>query len=160
MGHELSIAATLAILIASASFEGAMAGRNPQAFLNSLTQPWWRPPFTVWIAIGVLFYLVFGLSLYRLLQQNGDWAPLAIAMAIAVLLANGAWNYFFFRRRDLAASYRALLPYALLLAALLALLLRHDPWSALILLPYLAYLPFALAWMRALVRLNPAKVAR
>ena len=137
-----------------------MAGRDPRAFLASLSQPRWRPPFAVWVVIGLLFYLVFGLILYRLLQQSAGWAPAAVALIVAVLLANGGWNYLLFRRRDLVASYRALFLYALLLAALLALLLRHDHWSALILLPYLAYLPFALVWVRALIRLNPPRADR
>ena len=145
---------TLAILAAAALFEGVAAGREPRKMLETLRQPRWSPPFPVWLAIGLLFYAVFGAILYRLLDEEGRWATVALALVVLILIANAAWNYLLFRRRDLRASLRALPPYGLLVAALLLILVANDRAGALILVPYLLYLPFALAWMRALVRLN------
>ena len=147
---------TLAILAAAAALEAVMSGSGARAFLQSLRQPDWSPPFALWVAIGLLYYVVFGAILYRLLISDRGWTVAAIALIVLILLANAAWNYLLFRRRDLRASFRALLPYGALILGLLALLLRHDPVAALMLLPYLAYLPLAYGWVRALVRLNPA----
>ena len=151
------LSTTLAAIAAAAVIEAAMAGGGTRAVLKSLRQPRWSPPFALWVAIGLAYYLIFGAILYRLLRGGGGgWTAAAIGLVGLILLANGATNWLLFRRRDLSAFRRTLLPYGLLVAALLALLLANDAKAALILSPYLAYLPFAYAWVRALERLNPA----
>lgn len=157
MGIILSIAITLAILGAAAGFEGIAAGRAPKAFLDRLSQPSWAPPFPVWIVIALVFYAVFGSILFRMIRSGEGWALAGIGLVVALLCLNVVWNYLFFRRRDLVAAYRLQLPYGALLATLFGLLLLIDRIAAFILLVYIAYLPFAVAWMRALNRLNPVR---
>ena len=132
-----------------------MAGSDTRAVLQSLRHPRWSPSFALWVAIGLAYYFIFGAVLYRLLVDGDDWTLAAIGVVVMILLLNGATNWLLFRNRNLRAYRRSLLPYGLLMLGLLALLLAHDRLSALILAPYVAYLPFAYAWVRAVERLNP-----
>ena len=153
---DRALLATLAILAAAAGLEGVFAGSGVRQYLRSLRQPRWGPPFAIWVAIGILYYILFGTILYRLLRiEDGQSVLVPITLVLLILLFNALWNFLFFRLRSLKASFRANFPYGLTVVALFLCLLRLDPLGALLLVPYLFYLMFALAWTSALLRLNP-----
>jgi tryptophan-rich sensory protein len=147
---------SLAICALAAAFEGAMAGNGVKLRLAELRMPKGSPGFAVWIAIGVLYYAICFVVLYRLLA-GGLARPLAtaaFALTLLVLVGNAAWNGLFFRRKDLKASFLSFLPYGALVLGWLLCLLRADPWAALALVPYMAYLPYATWWGYRVWRLN------
>jgi len=146
----------LTICAGTAILEGAMAGKNVRARFSELRLPPFSPPLAAWFAIGLVFYAVCFVILVRLLQA-GPAMPrhrLALGMLGGVMVANATWGLLFFRLKNLRASYRAFLPYCILVLGLLALLTRIDVVSALVLLPYVLYLAYAIWWARALWRLS------
>jgi tryptophan-rich sensory protein len=70
------------------------------------------------------------------------------------MIANAVWNYLFFRRKTVAASAKAFLPYGLLALVLFISLLGVDRIASWAFLLYLAYLPYAAWWLFALRRAN------
>lgn len=110
----------------------------------------------MWSLIGLGYYAVCFLSLYRLLSIRPPRWELAAGLVVVVLAANAIWNYLFFRLRDLRLGFWFLLPYALVVAVLLLVLACNDLCSALAFAAYGAYLPYAAWFSYRTWKLNPA----
>src|SRR5689334_18447508 len=99
--------------------------------------PRYSPPFAAWIIIGIIYYAICFVVLRHLLAST---FTVSLILLFSVLLANALWSVFFFRWRDLRASFIAFVPYAILVAALIVLLLRAYPLGAVLFMCYCAYL--------------------
>lgn len=160
--------ALLALILcgAAAAAEGALAGRGVRARFAELRQPPYSPSLTVWFAIGMAYYVICFVLLLRLLASRlpSTAHRAAFGLLIALMVANAAWGWLFFRRKDLRASFLAFIPYGLGAAALAILLLSIDRTSAAVLAPYLFYLGYALWWSQRLWVLNrglsPSRLTR
>jgi len=120
-------------------------GRQGPAFLKSLRQPRFAPKLWIWSLIGLAYYAACFFAMYRLLSLRPAHWSLALALILVVLTANAAWNYVFFRLRDLRASFWFLMPYAVVVATLIAVLAGADFYSAIAFAGYGGYLMYA-AW--------------
>jgi tryptophan-rich sensory protein len=131
-------------------------GRNGPVFLKSLRHPRFAPTMWIWSLIGLAYYAACFLGMYRLLKVRPLHWELAFALILVVQASNAAWNYLFFRRRDLRLGFWFFLPYALIVAVLIFVLAIVDFRSAISFGAYGAYLPYA-AWFTYQVwQLNPA----
>jgi len=155
--------AILALLICAvaAALEGALAGRGVRARFAELRQPRFSPPLPLWFVIGAAYYVICLVILYRLLASESITSAhrAALVLLLALMIANAAWGFLFFRRKDLRASFLAFLPYTSVAIALLLVLAPIDPTSALVLTPYLLYLSYSLWWSYRLWVLNRAASA-
>jgi len=135
--------------------EGLMAGGDIRQHFRDLKLPKGSPPMWLWIVIGLGYYAICFTILYRLLSATGGTTRhVAIGLLIVLLAANAFWNYLFFRAKNLAATFYFSLAYGVVAIALLVLLSMIDRTSALVLLPYIAYLPYAGVFQYLLWRLN------
>lgn len=118
--------------------------------------PAYSPPFWLWLVIGALYYTICFVVLRQLLGSRPFTPALlgALFLLVTVLLANAFWNVLFFCWRDLRASYVSFVPYALVVAALVGLLLRLYPFGAALFACYSFYLLYAAWWGCRLWRLN------
>lgn len=141
---------------AAAMLEGLLAGGSVKQRFAELRLPTLSPPLSIWVAIGVVYYVICFVILYRLLAHGlpAPRASVALGLLLAVMLLNAAWGYLFFRRRSVRGSFFALFPYSLLVLALAGILVWVDWMALVVLLPYLAYLGYALWWTHRLFRLN------
>jgi benzodiazapine receptor len=147
----------IAVCVAGMAGEAALAGKDANAMMKALKQPAWALPTWAWYFIGFAYYAACFVTLYRL-RNSGLIIPmqsLALALVIAVMIANAAWNFIFFRRRNFGLSFWFFLPYTTLVMALIYTLSRIDSLSATIFAAYLMYLPYALAWSHSTWKLNP-----
>ncbi len=146
----------VAVCLAGMAAEAALAGRNPGAMLKSLKQPSWALPSWAWYLVGAAYYAACFVSLYRLKNASSaaEMRSLGLTLIIAVMTANTAWNFIFFRWKDFGLSFWFFLPYTALVLALVYTLSRIDLASATIFVIYLLYLPYALAWSHRTWRLN------
>ena len=146
----------LGICAAGAALEGICAGPGVRDRMDELRLPRFAPPFAAWLVIGGLYYVICFAVLYRLLEGDFGEGPRQVALGLAVLLlvCNAGWNYFFFRRRELRASFVYSLGYAAVALCLAAALFRADSTAGWIFLPYLVYLLYGTWWGYALWRLN------
>ncbi len=77
-----------------------------------------------------------------------------------LLVANAAWNWLFFRRKDLWLSLVFFLPYGLVALALGLVLFRLQSALSAWYLIYLGYLMYATWWGRSIWLLNkPSNLA-
>ena len=110
----------------------------------------------VWSLIGLAYYAACFLGMYRLLRFRPPYWQLACGLIVVVLAGNAAWNYIFFRRRDLRLSFCFLIPYALVVAVLIGTLFLLDARSAIAFAAYGGYLPYAAWFSYRTWKLNPA----
>lgn len=153
----MNIAIAVAICLAAAVAEGLLAGRDVPAALRQIKQPRWALPLAAWVAIGIAYYAICFVVLWRLLNLGFAHTETSVAfiILIAVMGVNASFNWFFFRRRDFRTSLWMYLPYGILVVGLIAALSRVDATSTIIFLVYSAYLPYAWLWSLRVWRLNP-----
>src|SRR5262245_35203044 len=147
------------ICVAAAVLESVLAGPDARQRLAQLRMPPYSPPFALWLVIGFLFYAMCFVILRHVLSI-GLVSPsqvFALVLTIVLLLANAFWSVLFFRLCDLRASFIAFIPYAVLVAALVILLVKTYPLGAILLSFYCIYLIYATRWGYHLWRLNLRK---
>ena len=147
----------LIICIAAAALEGVLAGGRVRQRLNELQMPRYTPPFSIWLLIGIVYYAICFIVLRHLLaiRPQTFWSLLSLSLLASILLTNAFWNFLFFRRRNLMASFIAFVPYAGLVVALVISLIRAYPLGASLFTCYCLYLLYAAFWSYRLWRLNP-----
>jgi tryptophan-rich sensory protein len=144
-----------AICALALAAETVLAGRHPALGLRSLKQPPWAPRTLVWYTVGIVYYAACFLAVYRIAQRGSSVRSPAFWLLVAVMASNAAWNWLFFRRRDLRLSFFFFIPYSALVAAFLFTLVRHGDWLPTALWAiYTLYLPYALAWGFRVWKLN------
>ena len=145
----------------AAALEGTLAGRGVRARFAELRQPPFSPSLTVWFAIGGVYYILCFALLYRLLGTGLPTAAhrAAFYLLLALMVTNAGWGWLFFRRKDLYGSFLAFFPYTVLALTLAVVLVGFDWASAVLVLPYLVYLGYALWWSRRLWALNRGPAA-
>ncbi|HSE50216.1 MAG TPA: TspO/MBR family protein [Terriglobales bacterium] len=138
-------AVAFGICVAAAALEALLAGGNARARLAELRQPRWAAPGWAWAVIGVAYYAICGFALWRILQSPAPGRNLALGALVAVMALNCAWNYIFFRRRDLRLAFLYYVAYLPLVGFALWSAARVDAPAAWALSAYAAYLPYAIA---------------
>ena len=158
MSTVVALLITIAICVASAILEGVMAGSNVKPYFAGLQQPRYAVSLKAWYAIGVLYYLVCGVVLYRMLRhpEDTDRWTIAFVLIVVMMSANAFWNYIFFRARNLFISFLAFGPYIVVTLSLIVALSRLDHIAAFLIFIYLLYLVYAFTWSYRLWHLNRA----
>ncbi len=139
---------------ASSALTGAGAIRD---WLPTLDKPRWQPPDRLFGPVWTVLYTLMGLSISAVRRTNDDPRRARAQQLFAVQLAvNALWSYLFFGRRNpRAALVDAVVIVVAVAATVRAIWAIHRP-AALILLPYLAWVSFALVLNADLERRNRA----
>src|SRR5215467_7181168 len=150
---------SMIICVAAAVLEGALAGKDARQRLAQLRMPPYSPPFALWLVIGFLFYAMCFVILRYLLSTGLMLSSQAFALVLTIvlLLANASWSVLFFRWRDLRSSFIAFIPYTVLIAVLVALLVSNYLSGAVLFICYGIYLVYAMWWAYRLWLLNNSK---
>jgi tryptophan-rich sensory protein len=144
--------AILACAIAAAG-EGLFMGKDGSRFMNSLKQPAFALPLWAWSLIGVAYYAICFLAMYRLTSRPSP-DRVSLGLLIGLMAANTFWNFIYFRLRDLRLAFWYSAVYVLLAVALLVVLLKTDFVTALAFAAYVLYLPYALLLFYRTWKLN------
>ncbi|MBI5449180.1 tryptophan-rich sensory protein [Candidatus Gottesmanbacteria bacterium] len=121
-----------------------------------LVKPSFYPPRWVFGPVWITLYTFMGISLYRVLMKGSDTQKVRKALYWfgAQLVLNSVWPIIFFGRHDLGAALVAII----LLWGLIYLTIRKyyalDRIAAYLLLPYLAWVFFAMYLNYSLWLLN------
>lgn len=150
---------SLAACILSVALEGLFAGGGIKQRLAELRVPRYAPPLWGWIVIGVVYYVICFVVLYRLLSMPETVPSRSSALVLlgSLMFTNALWNYFFFRTRNLFHAFVIGLPYSLIAAVLFVLLLQIDRVTAFWLSPYLLYLFYAATFGYRVWKLNDSR---
>lgn len=151
---------TLAAIVACnavGAVGGVSGARAVREWLPTLDQPRYQPPGWLFGPVWTLLYSTMGLSIsaVRRVPDHDVGRTKAQRLFAVQLTVNALWSFLFFVRR----SPRAALVDAALIVAAVAATVRAI-WAvhraaAIVLLPYLVWVSFALVLNADLVRRNP-----
>lgn len=152
----------LAACIVAAALEGALSGTKVKARFAELRQPQRSLPMWAWFIIGFVYYVLFFLTLNSLLGclPTPGWTSAALALVAVLLGANAAWNWVFFRKKDLWQSAVLSALYILVAIALAIALFRlRNPLAGWHII-FVGYLVYSTWWVYGVWRLNTAGDSR
>ena len=152
---SLGLVAWLTLCVGGGALVGVATAGGDSAWYRDLAKPAWTPPGVVFSPVWTALYAAMAFAAWRVWRRDG-WSAHggALALFVAQLALNFAWSFLFFglQRIDWA------LVDIVLLWALIGLTLRRfaaiDRVSGWLLLPYLAWVTFAVALNAAIYRLQ------
>ena len=144
------------ICLGAAALEGVCAGKNVSAYFAKLKWPRYAGPLWVWYIIGALYYAVFFFVMFRLLRLEEDsiLKTATFALILFMMVANGLWNYVFFRAQNLFAGFISGSLAPILDLTLFICLIKLDKTPAWAFVPYLIYRLYAVWWGYGLWKMN------
>ena len=149
MSKYLSLA-VFAGLTAAASLLGA--NFMPDAWYVALNKPSWTPPNWLFGPVWTVLYVMIALAGWYAWRARG--MSVAVVLWVIQMSLNGLWSFLMFGQKDITL---ALIDIVVLLAVILAFIaatIRSVPKSAMLFVPYAAWVAFATALNFAIWRLN------
>lgn len=147
---------SLAACFAVSALGGAITAGPVKSWYPALAKPALTPPDLAFPVVWTLLFAMMALAAWRVWRAAG-WPESRAALALfgLQLLLNLGWSALFFglQRPGLALAEIALLWLAI--AATIGAFARLDRPAALLLLPYLGWVSFAIYLNFAIWRLNP-----
>jgi len=127
---------------------------NP--WFAALVKPAAMPPGWLFPLAWTLLYVLLGLALALILHARGARGRvLAVGLFVLQLLLNYAWSPLFFALHEVRAALIVIVAMLVTAAAATMLFARIRKAAALLMLPYLAWLLFALWLNFQIMALNP-----
>lgn len=149
-----ALVTSLAAVSAAAAVGGAGTAAGVRTWYPSLDRPSWRPPDKVFAPVWTVLYAANAVSAWLVWRADPKGSRPAISLYGAQLALNAAWPLLFFglKRPGLALIEIGLLWVAI--ATTVVVFARRHRVAALLLVPYLAWVTFALLLNRELWRRN------
>jgi tryptophan-rich sensory protein len=141
------------VLTAVAAAIAAIASTGAPAFYARLVRPSWAPAAAVFAPVWTVLYVLMAIAAWRVSRARGGWLPLTLF--VVQLGVNALWSWLFFVWRHGALALADIVLLWLLVAATIAAFWRVSRVSAILLLPYLAWITFAGLLCYRVWRANP-----
>ncbi len=150
----VALAMSLAAVSAAAGIGGVGTAAGVRTWYPSLDRPSWRPPDEAFGPVWTVLYAANAVSAWLVWRANPQESRPALTLYGAQLALNAAWPLLFFglKRPGLALVEIALLWVAIV--ATVAAFARRHRVAAFLLVPYLAWVTFAMALNWELWRRN------
>jgi len=156
MTSWLALVGWLALCFSAAAVGGAASVRA-ESFYAELTLPAWAPPGWVFGPVWTLLYAAMAVAAWLVWRcPSSRLRSAALALFLVQLAMNTLWTWLFFAWRLGAWSAIQIVLLWLLIAATLIAFLRLRALAGVLLLPYLAWVSFAMVLNWVLWRANPA----
>ncbi len=142
----------------AACFVAASMGAifRPGSWYEHLAKPSWRPPNWLFAPVWTVLYLAIAVSGWMIWRKAGlAGAALPLSIYLLQLMLNLAWTPIFFGLHRPGAAFAEIVLLWVSIAATIVLFYPLDALSALLLVPYLAWVSFAATLNFAIWRLNP-----
>ncbi|HMH98524.1 MAG TPA: TspO/MBR family protein [Bradyrhizobium sp.] len=144
------------LLSFAAAGVGAVASVSAGIFYQQLLRPEWAPPAWVFGPLWSVLYLLMGIAAWLVWRQRGfRESGMTLWLFIAQLTANALWSWLFFSWHNGAWAFYEILILWVLLLCTVATFWRVRSLAGALLLPYLAWVTFAIALCFAIWKLNP-----
>ncbi len=159
MDPESFVSLLVFVLACAAAATPGIAFR-PGAWYRRLAKPSWCPPDWLFGPVWLVLYVTVAVAGWLVWRKAGiDGAILPLAVFVLQLVLNGLWSTLFFglRRPDLA--FVEIVGLWLSILATIALFHPIDATAAWILIPYAAWVGFAMLLNLSIWRLNPERAA-
>jgi len=147
-----AFAVTAGVTVFLAGVGNLLIPKAAMDWFRALRRPRWLVPYPVFIAVGITYYALMAVVLYRALDRQD---ASAITWSIVVLIANEAWNAVFFGLRSTLGGFAGILAFTVPLVALM-IAAEEDRLSIVLLALYAVWVGYDIAWSFALWRRNPS----
>ncbi len=150
-----NILTALAVCIVGALLEGLCAGSGVKKYLGGLKSPSFSPPLWAWYTIGVVYYVVVFVCVYRVLQcPTLPFRNAGLTLLLVIVALNAFWNVLFFRAKNLRATFVFSMCYSVIVIGCWYCLSQFDHLAAFVFGFYVFYLAYANVLGYRLWRLN------
>jgi tryptophan-rich sensory protein len=126
----------------------------PGEWYAGLTKPSWNPPAWVFGPVWSTLYVLMAVAAWQIWNSDHPGRLQAIALWLVQLVFNGAWSWLFFGLHRPGVAMFELAVLVVLVVLTIRSFRAIRPIAAALMLPYLAWIGFALALNVALWRLN------
>ncbi|MFK0275841.1 TspO/MBR family protein [Ensifer sp. NPDC090286] len=143
-----------AIFIAAVLGLGLLIGYNniPGEWYQSLAKPAFNPPNWVFAPVWSILYVMIGIAGARIFLDHLRTA--AMRLWLAQMMLNFLWSPLFFGMQDISSAMIVILALVIAVAGFVVASWQRDRLSALLFLPYLAWVAFATALNSAILLMN------
>jgi tryptophan-rich sensory protein len=142
-GSMTSLAAFLVLCIVGGAASGLAS--PPGEWYASLAKPSWNPPNWIFGPVWTVLYAMIGVAGWRLWRRRAASAGMRALQAFAAQLAlNFAWTPAFFGLQRPGLALAVIVALLGAIAATIALSWRTDRVAAVLLMPYMAWVSFAM----------------
>ncbi|MEA2117725.1 TspO/MBR family protein [Halovibrio sp. HP20-50] len=130
---------------------------RPDGWYRTLSKPTWTPPDIAFpIAWGIL-YLLMAIAAWRLyMADDSAWRTASLWVYGIQLVANAAWSWLFFGRKQIAAALGDIALLLILIIVAIILFAKVNSLAAWLMVPYALWVALALALNASIFRLNKA----
>lgn len=135
---------------------GAAASVEAGSFYQSLLRPRWAPPGWLFGPVWTCLYVLMAGAAWHV-WRRGRWSGARAALSVfsVHLVANALWSWLFFYWQKGGLAFAGIAVLWCLIVATILLFWRKSRISALLLVPYLAWVTFAGALNWSIWHLNP-----
>ncbi len=117
----------------------------PDEWYRKLNKPSWNPPNSIFAPVWTLLYLLMAIAAWLIWRRYGiSTALLPLCLFVLQLLLNAAWSWLFFGRHQIRSALIDIVVLWILILATLLSFWRLDRVAGILLLPYLAWVSFAM----------------
>jgi|SRR5258705_8427450 len=131
---------TIVLCLVSLIIEAISATKEGVKWFGSLKRPKYSFPMKVWYVVGGIYYIIFGIAIYRQFAIGKSFFSAPILLLTFVMIINGLSNFVLFKFRSLKWFYWIIYPFILILLTLIILLWKDDKMSASLLFLYFLWL--------------------
>jgi benzodiazapine receptor len=142
-----------ALVTLAAAIAGGLASANATDYYASLSRPSWAPPGWLFGVVWTPLFVLIAIAPWLVWRQRGDHAVgAAIAAWFVQLVLNALWTWIFFAWERPGAALVEIAALFVMIAVTIVLFARVSTPAALLLVPYLLWVGFAMALNAALWR--------
>jgi len=162
--HPTAVQTQMALFVVGHVVGGALAvplvAGATRTWYRKIPLPSWTPPDRVFGPVWTALYAAMGVAVARVVQRQAVWKSSAVVLWMVHYALNLTWAPVFFGLKRLRLGLW--INYLLVgtLGAVLPLFAESNQLSALLLVPYAAWLIYATILNLAICRLNPVLDAR
>lgn len=125
----------------------------PGSWYAGLAKPSWTPPGYLFGPVWAVLYVMIAVAGWRVWMAGG-LVSAALAIWAAQLALNAAWSWIMFGRHEIGLALGDIVLMWIAIVAFIATAWTVDRTAALLFVPYLAWVSFAMALNFAIWRLN------
>jgi tryptophan-rich sensory protein len=149
------LVAWIAVTFVAAAIGGA-ASADAEHFYQQLGRPAWSPPASVFGPVWTILYALMAVAAWFVWREGGfKAARIPLVLFLVQLAVNVSWSWFFFAWQLGAASTAVIVILLALIVATLVTFWRVRPLAGALLIPYLAWVTFAMFLNFTVWRMNP-----
>ena len=151
-GQLNRVAFAVALPLGLAISGSLLLGDTGLDWFESLNSPVWALSLSGWVVVGILYYLMSGFILYRLVSPAVKM--LSLVLFIGLMIGNELWNILFFGLQNLLWALVGMVAFAVFGGVVLMTLRQRDQLAARVFSVYAAWLIYDVFWISALWWMN------